>query len=87
LRNVHVNLIEASPNLIAKQQERILADLKGGNINMFLSYDVQLHQRQRAPTEDSKAQGEIRIERFFNKDQNFSISWFPSLQDYQTFYM
>jgi len=68
LRNVHVNLIEASPNLIAKQQERILADLKGGSINMFLSYDVQLHQRQRTPDSSKTGEKEIRVERFFNKD-------------------
>jgi hypothetical protein len=35
-------MIEASPNLVAKQQDRIIADLKE-RASMFLSYDVQLH--------------------------------------------
>jgi hypothetical protein len=29
----------------------------------------------------------IKIERFFNTDQNFSIAWFPTLKDYYNYYL
>ena len=54
LKNIQVNLIEASPNLLKKQQERLLADLKGQKINMFLTYDMDMHQKQRKDQKQTK---------------------------------
>mmetsp|Transcript_35707 Transcript_35707/g.46978 ORF Transcript_35707/g.46978 Transcript_35707/m.46978 type:complete len:87 (+) Transcript_35707:104-364(+) len=48
---------------------------------MFLSYDLQT-VKQRV-SEGGSAKGsstEVQIERFINKDQNFSISWYPDLK-------
>jgi hypothetical protein len=39
-------MIEASPNLIKKQQERLMKDLQSDKINMFLTYDMEMHKRQ-----------------------------------------
>ncbi|TNV80554.1 hypothetical protein FGO68_gene2308 [Halteria grandinella] len=86
LKNFQLNLIEASPNLISKQQERLLADLKGYNINMFLTYDMDLHKRQSNPA-DKEQSSQIKIERFYNTEQNFSIAWFPTLKDYYNYYL
>jgi hypothetical protein len=85
LKNIQVNLIEASPNLIKKQQERLLADLKGPKINMFLTYDMEMHQKQRKDQKEEDAG--LKVERFYNKDQNFSITWWPSLKDYYNHYV
>ena len=85
LKNIQVNLIEASPNLIKKQQERLLADLKGPKINMFLTYDMKMHQKQRKDQKEEDAG--LKVERFYNKDQNFSITWWPSLKDYYNHYV
>lgn len=56
---------------------------------MFLTYDMEMHERQRKAGNEDKnnSSGPITIERFFNKDQNFSIAWYPSLKDYYNYYM
>jgi hypothetical protein len=57
---------------------------------MFLTYDMELHNKQRPKNNDPKNQddtGGLKIERFFNKDQNFSIAWYPSLKDYYNAYV
>lgn len=52
---------------------------------MFLSYDLK-NMKQRAAQDGDKDQvaaDEVKIERFFNKDQNFSIAWYPDLKALQ----
>ena len=79
LRNVDIALVEASPNLAAQQQERILAELQERQ-NIFLSYDLRTVENR---AQEGNARGsptEVKIERFHNKDLNFSISWYPDLK-------
>ena len=40
LRNVDIALVEASPNLVKQQQERVLDELQQRQ-NIFLSYDLK----------------------------------------------
>ena len=40
LRNVDIALVEASPNLVKQQQEKLLEELQQ-NQNIFLSYDLK----------------------------------------------
>ena len=57
---------------------------------MFLTYDMDLHNKQRSKNNDPNNQedtGGLKIERFYNKDQNFSIAWYPSLKDYYNAYV
>ncbi len=58
-------------------------------MNMFLTYDMDLHNKQRPKKDDKSNQddGGLKIERFFNRDQNFSISWYPSLKEYYNAYV
>ncbi|CDW71486.1 UNKNOWN [Stylonychia lemnae] len=78
LKNVQINMIEASSNLINKQQELLLKQLKDQQ-KMFLTYDLELHKISK--------ESEMPIERFFNKDQNFSIAWYPTLKNYHRMYL
>ena len=39
LKNVHVNLVESSPNLRKVQQDKLLKHIQE-NLNIFLSYDM-----------------------------------------------
>jgi hypothetical protein len=48
-------------------------DLLQKKLNIFLSYDVNRQDQQ--------------VDCFENKEINFSISWFPSVQTYYTEYM
>lgn len=75
-----MNLIEASPNLITKQQDKMLKELQE-RLNMFLIYDLDLHEKSKNP------ENNMTIERFLNRDQNFSISWYPSLKSYYNMYL
>ncbi len=54
-------------------------------MNIFLTYDMDLHKKQR--NEKKEDDGGLKVERFFNKDQNFSIAWWPSLKDYYNGYV
>lgn len=58
-------MVESSENLAKQQQERLL-DLIQKKLNIFLSYDL-----------DAKEQGR---DRFFNKDQGFSIEWHQNVK-------
>ena len=62
-----------------------MADLQGPKLNIFLTYDMELHQKQR--NDKKEDDGGLKIERFYNKDQNFSIAWWPSLKDYYNGYV
>ena len=49
--------------------------------NIFLSYDLKTIESR--VSEGQGARGdttEVQIERFHNKDLNFSISWYPDLK-------
>ena len=48
---------------------------------MFMTYDYETAQIAK------KDENAPNIERFYNKDQNFSISWYPSLKDYYNKYL
>lgn len=78
LRNVHINLIEASPNLRKVQQDKLLKYLQE-KLNIFLSYQV--------PPKSDQSESKVVIDRFKNKDQNFTINWYPSLSDYYNEYL
>ena len=65
-------MVEASPNLAKKQQERLLDQLQKKH-DIFLTYDLE-------KPEDLQSAGPIEIERFYNKDHNFSIGWYPDLK-------
>lgn len=61
-------------------------------MNMFLTYDVDLHQQTSSTvTKESTSLKEFKpmgkVERFFNRDQNFSITWFSTVKDYYNFYI
>ena len=52
---------------------------------MFLTYDMEMHQKQRKDQKEEDSG--LKVERFYNKDQNFSITWWPSLKDYYNHYV
>ncbi len=58
-------------------------------MDMFFTYDMELHNQQRNQKDEKNQEneGQLKIERFYNKDQNFSISWYPSLKDYYNAYV
>jgi SAM-dependent MidA family methyltransferase len=65
LKNIQVNLIEASPNLRKVQQERLLKYIQE-NMEIFLSFEVP-----EEPEEAEKGQPQkevIQVDRFKNKD-------------------
>lgn len=72
LKNVQVNLVEASPNLMKVQQDKLLKFLQD-DLNIFMSFQMPQNQQ--------------KVDRFQNKDQNLSISWYPSLKDYYNEYL
>ena len=78
LKNVDIALVEASPNLVKQQQDKILEELQQRQ-NIFLSYDLKTVE-QRSEHGVLGKQTEVQIERFHNKDLNFSISWYPDLR-------
>ena len=48
---------------------------------MFLSYDLKTVNKLIEQGGSGKGpRTEVQIERFYNKDQNFSISWYPDLK-------
>ena len=59
-----------------------MKELSGDKIQMFLTYDMETHKR-----EAKKEEGDKKIERFFNRDQNFSITWYPSVKEYYNAYV
>ena len=65
LKNVNIFMVESSENLAKQQQERLL-DLIQKKLNVFLSYDLKAKEEGR--------------DRFFNKDQGFSIGWYPNVK-------
>jgi len=79
LSNFHVNLVEASSNLRKKQQETLL-DLIQKRFRIYLSYDVKEGEVTEEQLPFGQAPGEV--DRFFNKEHNFSITWYTSMQDY-----
>ena len=49
--------------------------------NIFLSYDLKsVEQRVQDGTANKSQTTDVQIERFHNKDLNFSISWYPDLK-------
>jgi len=54
LRNVDIALVEASPNLVKQQQDRILEELQTRQ-NIFLSYDLKTIEQR--ISEGSSARG------------------------------
>eukprot|EP00347_Sterkiella_histriomuscorum_P000709 403374808 len=78
LKNIQINLIEASNNLCLKQQDKLLKQLKDKH-NMFLTYDLELHKFSK--------EAQTPVEKFMNTDQNFSIAWFPSLKHFYNMYL
>lgn len=82
LRNVQVNLIEASPNLRKVQQEKLLKHIQE-DLQIFLQFEVPKTKE----TDDKSLTSEPEIDKFLNKDQNFSISWYSSFADYYNGYL
>ena len=49
-------------------------------MNIFLSYDLQRVKGPAQPDNKAKKQADYQVERFFNKEQNFSISWYQDVR-------
>ena len=89
-------LVEASENLRKTQQDQLLKFLQEDQ-KIFLSYDIRSDDNK--SKKKTKRAGEGRrpsfdfdqpkcdIDRFFNQDQNFSITWYSSLKDYYNDYL
>ena len=71
LKNIDIALVESSSNLVKQQQERLL-DLLQKQMGIFMAYDLQKVKN----AEDS----EMQVERFYNKENNFSISWYSDIR-------
>lgn len=93
LKHVHVNLIDSSPNLVKNQQEKLMKYLQE-DLEIFLSYQMPKEDKEtekpkqtsRGPVVPNQREGP-QIDKFINKDQDFSISWYPSLKDYYNEYL
>lgn len=53
LRNVDIALVEASPNLVKQQQDRILEELQTRQ-NIFLSYDLKTIEQRVSEGESAR---------------------------------
>ena len=82
LKNVHVNMIDASPNLVKTQQERLLKYLQE-DLQIFMTYQVPKRSQKKQKEEENAP----IVDKFINKDQNFSITWYPSLKDFYNEYL
>ena len=79
LKNLDIVLVEASDNLIKKQQEKLL-DLIQKQMGIFLTYDLQKLKGPSHADNKAKKQDDYQVERFFNKEANFSISWYQDVR-------
>lgn len=88
LRNVQINLIEASPNLRKVQQEKLLKYIQE-DLQIFLQFEVPKPKDEKSTSAGGMdgLPGAPEIDRFHNKGQNFSISWYPSFSEYYNGYL
>ena len=49
-------------------------------MNIFLTYDLQMIKGPSSPDNKAKKQADFKVERFYNKDANFSISWYQDVR-------
>ena len=71
LDHIDIAMVETSQNLI-KQQQKSLIDLIQKKFGMYLTYDIK-------KLSDKEGKSNQQIDRFFNKEHNFSITWYPAL--------
>ena len=74
LKNIDIALVESSSNLVKQQQEKLL-ELLQKKMGIFMTYDIK---KTKNPQKDD--QEELQVERFFNKETNFSISWYSDIR-------
>ena len=49
-------------------------------MGIYLTYDLQKLKGPSQPDNKAKKQPDYQVERFFNKDVNFSISWYQDVR-------
>ena len=49
-------------------------------MNVFLTYDLQRIKGPSQTDNKAKKQADYKVERFFNKESNFSISWYQDVR-------
>lgn len=89
-------MIEASENLRKSQQDRLLKFFQEDQ-KIFMSYDIKGSGDGEAGNTKGKKKirqqyrgfGEQKsdVDRFYNKDQNVSITWYSSLKEYYNEYL
>ena len=83
LKGVDVALVEQSANLTKVQQERLL-DLLQKKLGIFLTYETKKKTMSKEVKDALEESGQTlesgEIERFYNKEMNFSISWYKDIK-------